>query len=93
MAGLCKSGDEPPESLEASYEGRPESKERLRIQSAHLFYCNRSLVCCIQSDVENCLMQSYVETCHVVIAGLAVAIVVPTVRCEMLFVFCSSFRS
>ena len=34
------------------YEGHPESKERLRIQSAHLFCCSRSLVSGVQCDVE-----------------------------------------
>ena len=50
------------------YEGHPESKERLRIQSAHLFCCSRSLVSGVQCDVENCLMQLYVGPCHVVMA-------------------------
>ena len=48
------------------YERHPQSKERLRIQSAHLFCCDRSLVSGVQCDVENCLMQLYVEPCHVV---------------------------
>ena len=34
------------------YEGHPESKELLRIQSAHLFCCSRSLVSDVQCDVE-----------------------------------------
>ena len=34
------------------YEGHPESKERLRIRSAHLFCCSRSLVSGVQCDVE-----------------------------------------
>ena len=34
------------------YEGHPESKERLRIQSAHLFCCSRSLVSGVRCDVE-----------------------------------------
>ena len=34
------------------YEGHPESKERLHIQSAHLFCCSRSLVSGIQFDVQ-----------------------------------------
>ena len=34
------------------YESHPESKERLCIQSAHLFCCSRSLVSDVQWDVE-----------------------------------------
>ena len=34
------------------YEDHPESKERLRIQSAHLFYCSRSLISGVQCNVE-----------------------------------------
>ena len=34
------------------YEGHPESKERLRIQSAHLFLSSRSLVSGVQCDAE-----------------------------------------
>ena len=59
------------------YEGHPESKERLRIHSAHLFCCSRTLVSGVQCDVENCLMQIYVRTCHVVSAEIAVAMGVP----------------
>ena len=33
------------------YEGHPESKERLRIQSTHLFCCSQSLISGIQCDV------------------------------------------
>ena len=57
--------------------GHPESKERLRIQSARLFCCSRSLVFGVQCDVEKCLMQLYVGSCHVVSAELAVAMAVP----------------
>ena len=35
-----------------TYEGHPESKERLRIQFAHLFYCSWSLVSGVQCDVK-----------------------------------------
>ena len=35
------------------YEGNPESKERLCIQFAHLFFCSRSLVSGVQCDVES----------------------------------------
>ena len=59
------------------YEGHPESKERLRIQSAHLFCCSRSLVSGVQCDAENCLMHLYVGPCHVVSAQIAVAMAVP----------------
>ena len=58
------------------YGGHPESNERLRIQSAHLFCCSRSLVSNIQYDVENCLLQLYVGPCHVVSAEIAVAMAV-----------------
>ena len=60
-----------------NYEGHPERKERLRMQSAHLFCCSRSLVSGVQCDVENCLMQLYVGPCHVVSAQITVAIAVP----------------
>ena len=49
----------------------------MRIQSAHLFCCSRSLVSGVQCDVENCLMQLYVGPCHVVSAEIAVAMAVP----------------
>ena len=42
-----------------------------------MFSCSRSLVCGVQCDVENCLMQLYVGPCHVVNAELAVAMAVP----------------
>ena len=58
------------------YEGRPESNERLRIQSARLFCCSRSLVSGVQCDIENCLVQLYVVPCHVVNAEIAVAMTV-----------------
>ena len=48
------------------YEGHPESKECLRIKSAHVFCCRLSLVSGVQCAVENCLMQLYVGPCHVV---------------------------
>ena len=60
-----------------NYEGHPGSKEHLRIQSAHLFCCNRSLVSGVQYDVENCLMQLCVGPCHMVSAEIAVAMAVP----------------
>ena len=59
------------------YEDHPENKERLRIQSAHLFSCSRSLVSAVQCDVENCLMQLYVGPCNVVSAEIAVGMAVP----------------
>ena len=58
-------------------EGHPESKERLRIHSAHLFCSSRSLVSGVQFDVEKYLMQLYVGPCHVVSAEIAVAMSVP----------------
>ena len=60
-----------------TYEGNPESKERLRIQSAHLFCCSRFLVSGVHCDVEKCLMQLYVGPYHVVSAEIAAAIAVP----------------
>ena len=45
----------------------------MHIQSAHLYYCSRSLVSGVQCDVENCFMQLYVGPCHVVSAEIAVA--------------------
>ena len=68
------------------YEGHPESKERLRIQSAHLFCCSRSLVSGVKCDVENYLMQLYVGPSHVVSAEIAVVMAVPIENpadCEM----------
>ena len=59
------------------YKGHPEIKERLRIQSAHMFCCNRSLVSGIERDAENCLMQLYVGPCHVASAEIAVVMAVP----------------
>ena len=35
------------------HESHPESKERLRIQSAHRLCCSRSLVSGVQCDVED----------------------------------------
>ena len=61
----------------STYEDHPESKERLRIQSAHLFCCSRSLVSGVHCDVENYLMQLYVGPCHVVSVEIAVAMAVP----------------
>ena len=52
------------------YEGHPESKERLCIQSTHLFCCSQSLVSGVQCDVEKCLMQLYIGPCHVVSAEI-----------------------
>ena len=60
--------------LSLEYEDHPEGKEHLRIHSAHLFYCSRSLVSGVQSDVEYCLMQLYVGPCHMLCAEIAVAI-------------------
>ena len=59
------------------YESHPESKEHLRIQYAHLFYCSRSLVSGFQCDVVNCLMQLYVRLFHVVSAEITVVMAVP----------------
>ena len=56
----------------SNYEGHPENKERLLIQSAQVFCCSRSLVSGVQCGVENCLMQLYVGPCHVVSAEIAV---------------------
>ena len=58
-------------------EVNPKSKERLRIQSAHLSCCCRSLVSGVQRDVENCLMQLYVGPCHVVSTEIVVVMAVP----------------
>ena len=58
-------------------EGHPERKERLYIQSGHLFRCSRLLVSGIQCDVENCLMQLHVGPYHVVSAEIGVAIAMP----------------
>ena len=83
------------------YECHPESKERLRIKSAHIFCCCRALVSGVQCDVER-LPHSVVGRtfCHVVSAEIAVAMTVPienpaapTVRCEVLFVFWRQMRS
>ena len=60
-----------------NYEGHPESKERLRIQSAHLLCCSRSLIYGGHCDVEHCLIQLYVGPCHVVNAEIPVAMAVP----------------
>ena len=60
----------------------PGSKERLSIQSAHLFCWSRSLV----SVVENCLMQLYVGPSRMVSAQIAVDMAVPIVNpadCEL----------
>ena len=68
------------------YEGHTESKERLRIQFAHLFCCRRSLVSGVQCHIENCLKQLYVGPCHVVSAEIAVSMTVPLENptdCEM----------
>ena len=76
---------------EWKYEGCPGSKERLRIKSAHLFYCSRSLVSGVQCDVENYLTQLYVGRCHVVNAEIAVVMAVPIENptdCEIQGVIC-----
>ena len=73
------------------YEGHPERKERLRIQSAHLLSCSWLLVSGVQCDAVNCLMQLYVWLCHVVSAEIAVAMAV-TIKnpdCEVRGVFFS----
>ena len=59
------------------YEGHPESKERLCIQSTNLFCCSRSLVSGVLCNVKICLMQLYVGPCHVVSADIAVAMALP----------------
>ena len=59
------------------YDGHPENKERLRMQSAHLLCCSRSLVSGVQCDVEKLLMQLNVGPCHMVSAEIAVAMAVP----------------
>ena len=59
------------------YEGHPESKQRLCIQSTHLFCGSRLFVSGVQCDVERGLMQLYVGPCHVVSAQIAVAMDVP----------------
>ena len=59
-----------------TYKGHLESKERLRIQSAHLLCYSRSLVSGVQGDVEKLLMQLYVWPCHVLSAEIAVAMAV-----------------
>ena len=61
----------------ALYEGHPESKERLRIQLAHLFCFSRALVSGLQCEVENFLLQLYVGPCQVVCAEIGVAMAVP----------------
>ena len=48
----------------------------MRIQSAHLCCCSRSLVFGVQCDVENCLMQLYVGPCHVISGEIVVAMAV-----------------
>ena len=67
----------PQDSFCQYYEGHPESKEHLRILSAHLFCCSRSLISGVQCDIESCLMQLYVGSCHVVNAEVAVNVAVP----------------
>ena len=60
------------------YEGYPGSKERLCIQSAHLFCCRRSLVSGVFSVMlKSCLVQLYVGPCRVENAEIAVAMAVP----------------
>ena len=79
------------------YEGHPESKERLRIQSVHLFCCSRSLVSDVEYDVEKLLNQLHVGACHVVSAQIAVAVAVTIENpadCEVRsVVFCRPMRS
>ena len=68
------------------YKRHPESKERLCIQSVHLFCCSQSLVSGVQCDVENCLMLLYVGPCYMVSAEIAVAMGVPIenpIDCEV----------
>ena len=58
------------------YEGHPRSKERLHIQSAHLFCCSRSLVSDVQCDVEKLIMRLCVGLCLVVSAEMTVVMAV-----------------
>ena len=74
------------------YEGHPESKERLRIQSAHLFCCSRSLVSGVQWpwNVASCSCTSDLVTWYVqrqLWLWLCRLRIPPTVRCEVLLVF------
>ena len=66
--------------------GNSYSKERLRIQSAHIFCCSPSLVSGVQCDVQNCFTQLYVGPCYFVSAEIAVAMAVPVenpANCEV----------
>ena len=74
------------------YEDHPGSKELLRIQSAHLICCSRSLVLVFSVMLKNCLLQLCVGPCHVVSAEIAVVMAVPIeisadceVRCVIRF--------
>ena len=72
------------------YKGHPESKEHLRIPSAHLFCCSRSLVSGVQSDVEKLPPAVVRRALHVVSAEIAVAMAVPIENpadCEVRGVF------
>ena len=60
----CFQGDTP------IYDNHPESEEHLCIRSVHLFCFNRFSG--VQCDAENCLMQLYVGSCHMVNAEIAV---------------------
>ena len=60
-----------------TYEGHPDSKERLRIQFAYVFCCSLSLVSGVQCDVEKLLILLYAGPCHVVSTEMAVAMAVP----------------
>ena len=69
-------------SNEMRFEAHPESKDSLCIQSAHLFCCSRSLVSGVQCDDEICPLHLYVGPCHMVNAGIALAIENPA-DCEV----------
>ena len=58
-------------------EGHPGSKESLRIQSAHLFCCSRSLEFEFSETLKSCLKQFYIAPYHVVSEERAVAMAVP----------------
>ena len=58
------------------YEGHPESKERLRTRSVHLFCCSRLLVSGVQCDVEKLSHAVLRRPCHMVSVEIAVAMTV-----------------
>ena len=55
------------------YEGHPESKELLRIQSGHQFSCSRALFLVFSAMLKSCLMKLYVGSSHGVSAERALA--------------------